>query len=349
MQTIGIFTYVVKAISSWDPDSILNGISGSEEAVIYLSQRLAEIGYQVIVFGNPPEHSPYSHPQANPRFVNQSFPLSSPLDIAISWRMPQIAQNLKQIARKVYLWPHDVLESFMTAQGLADGFDDVIWLSKWQRAQWISVDPAFYKFTKIFGNGINPEQFQPVSIRKNPFSCIYASNYARGLEVLIAIWPSIKDLFPLSKLDIYYGWQHWGQLSDSRENQLRRSIAHLPDVKEHGLVGHEELNRAYEASSFWTYPCIAPETFCISALKAQLAGAVPVIIKNSALEETVQHGYFCSRVEDYYATLKNALSRAESIDRKERLKMGEFVLSNFTWIQIAYKLKKLFCGDINLI
>jgi glycosyltransferase involved in cell wall biosynthesis len=256
--------------------------------------------------------------------------------------MPHIAKNLKQIAQKVYLWPHDVLESSFTTQD----FDDVLWLSRWQRDQWISVQPSFAKFTKIFGNGINPEQFRPVSVRKNPFSCIYASNYARGLEVLISIWPNIKKLFPLSKLDIYYGWQHWGLLPNFREQQLRKSIAHLPDVIEHGQVGHEELNRAYEASSFWTYPCIASETFCISALRAQLAGSVPVIIKHSALEETVRHGYCCSRIEDYYSTLKNALSRAEEIDNAYRLRMGEFILNTFTWERIAYKLKGLFDLDV---
>jgi glycosyltransferase involved in cell wall biosynthesis len=340
-QTIGIFTYVVDAIPPWDPDTIKTGIAGSEEAVIYLSQKLAEVGYKVTVFGNPPAHSVHSLEGANPRFVSQAFPIPSVFDIAISWRMPHVSQNLKRIARKVYLWPHDVLDS-RVALDAESAFDDVLWLSHFQREQWISVRPYFAKFTKIFGNGINPEQFRPISMRKNPFSCIYASNYARGLEVLIAMWPNIKELFPRATLDIYYGWQHWGLLPSQREDRLRKEIAHLPDVLEHGQVGHEELNRAYEASSFWTYPCTLPETFCISALRAQLAGAVPVIIKSCALKETVRNGYSCDRVENYFHIFKSALNNAYEINEADRSKMGKFIVNEFTWEKIAIKLKKMF-------
>lgn len=342
-KSIGIFTYKVQGMKPWDPDSIKTGINGSEETVIYMSQKLAKLGNKVLVFGYPPENSPHSLQEANPRFVSTDFNDGSTLDIAISWRMPDAAERLRTRARKIYFWPHDTCSLPLTNAQI-NGFDDVLWISQWQREQWISVNPSFAQFTKIFGNGINPEQFSPLQERVNPHSCIYGSNYARGLEILLDIWPIIKQQFPHARLDIYYGWQHWGLLSAEKEAKMRTQIINLAslDVHDHGQVGHEELSRAYERASLWTYPCIGLETFCITALRAQLAGALPVIMEGSALKETVRSGFKCSRQEEYCATLIKAMQYGEKISLDERKKMGEFILKEFTWVTLAVKWKELF-------
>ena len=344
-KTIGIFTYKVLGQKPWDPDSIQSGIMGSEEAVIYMSQKLAELGFKVVVFADPPAESLYSLPQANPRFVDHCFDdgKNELFDIAISWRMPDAAERLKKRARHVYLWPHDTFH-WKLADEQINGFDDVIWLSKWHREQWIQVNPGFAKFTKIFGNGVNPDQFKEVKERKNPYSCVYGSNYARGLEILLDIWPLVKLEYPKATLDIYYGWQHWGLLSPEKEAKMRLQITNMAalGVQEHGLVSHEELNRAYEKASFWTYPCICPEIFCITAIRAQLAGAVPVIITSAALPETVPFGYKCYDAKEYLATLLKAMRDAEKITQEERKKMSEFVQSKYTWKVQATKWKELF-------
>ncbi len=57
-KTIGIFTFANQGSHYWDPDSISSGITGSEEAIIYMGQKLAKLGHQVTVFGNPPKDSP---------------------------------------------------------------------------------------------------------------------------------------------------------------------------------------------------------------------------------------------------------------------------------------------------
>lgn len=342
-RTIGFFTYQGCGGKPWDPDSIKSGITGSEEAIIYMSKELAELGFAVTVFANPPDNSSYSLPTANPRYVPCIVNEDTKLDIAIAWRTPGSVDVLKQIGKHVYLWPHDTFHWHMPLDQI-NTFKDVLWLSKWQRDQWISVNPAFVKFNKIFGNGITPNQFQPIQERTNPHSCIYGSNYARGLELLLDIWPEVKKEFPKATLDIYYGWQHWGLLSPEKEKKMRKQIEDLVslEVHEHGLVGHEELNRAYEKASLWTYPCIAPETFCITGIRAQLSGAIPVIIEGSALKETVRYGYKCQKPEEYLATLLQALRESDKISVEDRKKMGEFVLKEYTWKSIAEKWKVLF-------
>lgn len=345
-KSICIFTALFPNVKPWNPDSIQTGVTGSEEAVIYMSQQLAELGYKVdVVFYNGEAHdSPYSHPSANPRFIHVSqIGTIDWFDAAVAWRMPCCGKLLRDVARKVYYWPHDRDNGEIQNEDI-DAYDDVLWVSQWQREQAISHSPGYSKFTKVFGNGINEKQFEPIKERSNPYSCIYASNYARGLETLLDLWPSIKEHEPRATLDIYHGWESSGWLTPEpdKEAKMRMQIATLPDVFEHGKVGHEQLNQAYAAASFWCYPCNFWETFCISALRAQLSGAVPVIIEGSALSETVRTGYKCSRPEDYFATLMRAFQDAEKITLEDRRKMGEFVLKEFTWREVACKWKNLF-------
>lgn len=342
-KTVAIFTYKVLGANAWGPESIKSGIHGSEEAVIYMSQKLATRGYKVVVFGHPIPNSPHSLTDANPRFIDVNADYTSHFDIAISWRMPDIARQLKLRADKVYLWPHDVNYQKLS-DDLVLGFDGVLWLSAWQREQWCSVNPGFSRYTTIFGNGINLDHFNAIQERKNPYSCIYSSNYARGLDILLNIWPVVKSRFPRATLDIYYGWQHWGLLSQAKVDMMRAQVAALASfgVTEHGLVSHEELTRAHERVSLWTYPCIAPETFCITAIRAQAAGNIPVIIEGTALKETVRHGYKCTDPDTYLFTLLEAMQSIEKTTVQDRLKLREFILEEYTWDVLAGKWKEFF-------
>ncbi len=336
---IGIYTFRSEGCPQWDPDSIRSGITGSEEAVIYMAKELANLGHIVQVFADVPSGSVHAKEGANPRYVSLEAAESQQFDIAICWRWPGIGSFLKEkrLAKKVYLWPHDTLEGIASSEG----FDDVLWLSEWQREQWISTVPSFARFTKIFGNGIELKQVPPLSPRENPYSCIYGSNYGRGLVFLLHIWPHLKKRFPQATLDIYYGWQHWGLLTPFEERWAREALERLPGVKEHGLVGHEELNCAYAKASFWTYPCIKPETFCITALRAQQSGAVPVILEGSALKHTVRSGYKCQKLEEYLPLLLRAMDSAEKISLKERALLGKAV-EKYTWQGLALQWNALF-------
>lgn len=342
-QSIGIITCQVPGQHCWDPNSIKSGITGSEEAVIYMADSLAKLGYDVTVLGNPPKDSAYTTLESNPRYLNLNEEKIHQFDIAIAWRIPRAAAWLKKLAPLVYLWPHDTCNTVLSEKEIS-GFNDVLWLSEWQRKQWISLNPSFASFCHIFGNGIVEEQFSALQKKENPYSCIYGSNYGRGLDILLDIWPGIKHQYPQATLDIYYGWQHWGLLTKEKEASMKKQIQRLYrlDVKEHGLVSHEELNRAYEKASFWTYPCTAPETFCITALRAQMSGAIPVIIQGSALPETVRYGYFCTTKEKYVHTLLQAMSQVHEWNEQKRKEMRVFIQNEYTWKQIANKWHDLF-------
>ena len=337
-KTIGIITPGIRpnCINSWDADSVITGIPGSEEAVIYISKELAVLGHQVIIYGDPPPNSIHSHPSSNPRYVDAKDSKSAKLDIAIAWSLPpSVVNDLKDIAAKVYLWPHGFI--YQITQDEIDQIDGVLWISQWQRTVTLRRFPNMERFKRVFGNGIVPDQFPPISERLNPHSCIYGSNYARGLELLLEIWPEVKDRYPRATLDIYYGWQSFGALTPEKERELRNKIPTLCDldVREHGRVSHEELTRAFNRASLWTFPSAEVETFCITALRAQYAGAVPVVYRWAALEETVQHGYYCSEYSEFPSLMIWALGEAEKISVDQRKCMRAFIDKKFTWKEIA--------------
>ena len=57
-----------------------------------------------------------------------------------------------------------------------------------------------------------------------------------------------------------------------------------------GRIGHLDVARQFLSAGIWAYPTAFPETSCITAMKAQAAGALPVVIPSGAVDETVEFG-----------------------------------------------------------
>ena len=341
-KTVCIFKARIPQIINWDPDSIYTGVSGSEESIIYSAEALKDKGYKVFVLNNIQNKEQYSTASANPCYAGylrgDHF-----FDFTILHDEANFTNILRPRTRKLYFLPNNTCRESLHKHDI-EAFDDILWLSSYQRNQWISINPGLMRFTKIFGNALNKTQFKPVQQRRNPYSCIYASDYARGLYILLTIWPNIKNKFPMAILDIYYGLKNWGIMSREEEQFIRDRIQVLKidGVTDHGQVGHEELTNAFSTTSLWTYPCTYPETFCITALKAQLSGAVPVILETAALSETVKFGFKCSIKEHYEDLLLEVMGNIERISIEERKDMGRFVLDNFTWEEITSRWVHLF-------
>ncbi len=342
-KTIAIFTSIVTGMRPWDLDSVKKGVGGSEEAVIYMAKHLAQLNYKVYVIGYPPSDSPYLSSSSNPRFIDmreKNF-FEKPFDIGIVWRRSEMGLEVKRLAKKIYLWPHDAVDLTFTKEQI-DAYDDVFWQSKWQKDYFLQKNPGFSKYSKILGNGIDPELFSPVAEKENPYSCIYGSSYDRGLEILLDAWPEIIGEFPRATLDIYYGTSYLKVGRPDLERKLRRKMSSLKGVVDRGQVGHEELNCAYAKASLWPYPCIIPEVFCITALRAQFSGVVPVVLQHYALRETVRYGYRCEDLKDFLPMFREALKNAPEISLESRKQMQAFINEEFTWKTIAQKWDRIF-------
>lgn len=337
----------------WDSHTINKNISGGEYVIIELSNELAKLGSKVSIYSTPDPNSPATYEYANPRYRHYNEinwqEIADNVDILILWRTPYLInlanQNLNFREKKplIYFIPIDAGESIRDAN--IDTLQNFFWSSNTQKNDWCRFNPQLQKFNDIIGYGVDLELFsQDIKERKNKYSCMYASAYGRGLDILLDSWPTIKAEFPEAELNIYFGTRNWCGYPTGAQQKIL-DLKSL-DVKEHGWVSNEEIVKAYEENSFWTYPCIAPEMFCISGLKAQVAGCIPVIYDTAALKDTVKYGYISNSSEEYINLIRKAFKDAEALTPEVRSELSKTVIPTASWTYIANKLINIFELDI---
>ncbi|CAH6419087.1 Glycosyltransferase [uncultured virus] len=344
---IAILGYKVQLMGKWDPFDTIKGLPGSEECAVYASQELANRGHQVTVYLNPPDESIWKSPFANPRWMTEDMwgvsENRETYDIVLMWRRLD-ADTGRQRGKYVFFWPHD--SPIKAPPGMNfPRFDGVCVLSDYHRRQHADLWPGFDKIPyTICGNGVVPSQFSKPMSFINPYSIGYFSNYARGLIVLMLIWPEIRKEFPEATLSICYGRETWGTMPPQQLQLVIDRIAQYKDlgVTEHGKVGHDELASIMQNTSVLAYPCIAAgETFCITLVKAQISGMIPVVNRIAALNETTHpEAPHTTEIKDnndifkYRDLLLSTLRRIRDSDpeeiRKERQKYIDFA-SKFSW------------------
>lgn len=305
-------------IEEWGPWSLKEGIGGSEEAIIRISKHLKDLGYQVVVFGKPGPNAGLDDNGVMWRNFWECN-LEDEFDVFIAWRAPYIFD--KDIrARKKYLWLHDVMEPGEFADSRLSRLDKVIVLSKYHRSLFPMIPD---NKIMLSGNGIDPEEFGPPTISgamsqwacgceqkdghktkyckkhpdtRDPHKIFYGSSHVRGLAYLYEIWPEVKKAVPDATLDVYYGRESYDAVHKGSPERMKwmddmiNKGKQLEGVEDHGKVSQEQINKAIFQSGVWAYPCPFPEIYCITAIKAQAGGAIPVSSNFAALDETVQFG-----------------------------------------------------------
>lgn len=273
----------------WTPHSADHGIGGSEEAVINVAAKLADLGHDVGV---------YMVHGANRRFGDvfygtlDSLPASH-IDVAVIWRRPSRIGMLDRRGLRpgrAYLWLHDNLSADMVALWF-HRFRKVMVLSRYHRTCYPALpDEAVFVTT----NGIDLAHFQPPDPLRDPFQVVYGSDYPRGLCHLLTSWAAIRKAVPAAKLNVFYGWQVIEKSDPQRAQLLHNELDPLlsqPGVTHLGRLSHAAVADQFRRAGVWAYPCSVRETNCITAMKAQAGGAIPAVIPNGALRETVRFGF----------------------------------------------------------
>lgn len=330
------------------------GIGGSESAIVYVAQELSRRGWAVTVFANPPSHSLWTDRRKSPCYVQaSSFPSGASFDVVVCWRRQDFALA-RRAGEKVFFWPHDLPTPRSTADSMQNdsSLTGIFYLSAFQRQEFDKISLPLRKSlpSVIAGNGIDTSRqlTDKQLFAKPPGSCVYISNWARGLEHLLGMWPRIRAAVPTATLDIFYGPQTWGLWDAHKTRNVLIQIQNLQSlgVQNRGMVGHILLDKALEQASILAYPCHCyAETYCISAVKAQHFGLIPVVTRMGALAETVHPDaptlpaiLHLQHVQEYEQLLIKTLQRvcAQSATPlglvQERRKYINFA-QNKTWAQ----------------
>lgn len=343
-----IAIYCGEQFTAWDPTSIDgNGASfvgGSEEAVIYLCKQLADAGWKPVVYAAPAKEGVYDGVE----YLNSyKFNPQDTFNIVIWWRAIGYSDmNVK--AKKQYLWCHDVQNPVEFTPERLERLDKVIVLSEAHRKNIPSVPD---EKIMVSTNGFN--QHSDTKSKNNPNWIIWTSSYDRGLEHLLEIWPDVIKEVPDAQLHIFYGWKlfrHFYKDNPERMAWMKKmeNLMQQKGITHHGRVSQPEIEEWYKKCGIWAYPTHFYEINCISAIKAQLWGAVPVCINYAALNETVKHG---KKVEgdiwdpdtkkEYTKELVAALKDKKWQD-EQRKKMMPWAKDNYSWKKVAEQWTKQF-------
>lgn len=268
-----------------------NGVYGSELALKKISEYLTNY-YDVYIFGTSFDSKTVNGVRFMNSYLLNDFGVKNEIDVMIISRYVHYFIEFNITARKTYLWLHDVLMqsswnfNLLPNQGkhivenVINKIDGIVVLCNWHKtyvSQFLNID-----HNKIFiiGNGIEPIDFNHnITKIKNRF--IYMSNINRGLSKLVEHFHVIKKYIPDAELYIYRG------IENESDQQIVNSFEKYDYIKFMGKIPNKELISKIMEADYWYYPTNYCETYCISALEAQMAGCMCIASNVGALGDTI--------------------------------------------------------------
>ena len=282
----------------------------------------------------------------------KNFSENNIIDIVIVSRYLNVFIYNTIIARKIFIWVHDILfQSSFNGQCLPNSgsdfynnishkIDGVIVLSQYHKQFMMQSYNIPENKVYIIGNAINTDAFcQPVI--KNKYKFIYTSYPSRGLDLLLKIFPRIRDEFKCAELHIYRDY------STFTKEQLHTIASHSEYIFAHGFKKNEDLIGEFQSSNIWLYPTDFIETYCISALEAQMAGCLCITSPKGSLSEIVgNRGVLIEGEYGEESYISNVLSTVRvhlnSDLYSNKIKRAKEWASNQNWKSISEKWISIF-------
>lgn len=182
---------------------------------------------------------------------------------------------------------------------------------------------------------------------------IYTSSYDRGLEHLLTMWADIKKEVPEATLNIAYGWDLFVKFYSNNPSSMgwknrMDEMMKQDGITHHGRLPQNKLAELMKKCQIWAYPTHFGEISCISAMKAQIYGCVPVVVNYAALQTTVKYGikvdgdiYDQETKEEFKRQLIDLLKDPQ---RQEEIRkpMMEWATKEFSWSKVASEWTKEF-------
>jgi len=332
--------YCGPGFTPWNPNFLKRKsegfVGGSEEAVMYSAKALTDHGWKVTIYADPGIEGDYE----GVTYLNHyKFNHKDQFNILIAWRQPaffEFAYN----AKKTYLWLHDVPNPFDFKESRLKNITKIWCLSKAQRECLPNIPDE-----KIFitSNGF-VEIFPKIKPENDPHTCIWTSSYDRGLIHLLEIWPEVKIAVPQANLHIFYGWMLFDKFYANNPERMawKKRIEEMmkyEGITHHGRVEQSQMEIELKKSGVWAYPTDFYEINCISAIKAQAFGAVPLTMNYAALKEIVQYGLkidgdiWDKEIKEKY---KQALINILGKQAENKEQMIKWAKDKYSWTKIVH-------------
>jgi len=284
--------FIGPSYEAWTPKSLDKGLGGSESMVIGLAKELAKKNEVTVWNRCLDDEGVYD----NVIYKNYDDFDVKETDVLVVWRTPSLLlkHHLDKVKGKKYLWLHDTVSQLDVAPYTL-AFDGIFCVSAWHKDYYTVVIPPDLRKRYIeTRNAVDYSLFDQ-KVKRDPKTIVYGSLYNRGLNHLLTLWPKIKLAVPDAKLRIFYGWETLEKIMPLAEfREYKKEMEQMMDqegITHLGRLSHKDVIKEMLGAGIWAYPCVEfNEVSCITAMQAQIAGAIPVVIPKAALNETVKYG-----------------------------------------------------------
>lgn len=348
----------------WTPESVKEGIGGSEEAIIHLAQGLADKGWNVTVYNNcgykkklylgqdELKEKAVSHHRIVTYRPFWEWNYRDKQDVVVIWRRP-LPLDFEINADKVFLDLHDVIQPGELNEKRMKNCTGIFVKSKFHRS--LFPDVADDKFI-ITPNGILSEKFKGKH-KKDPMLMVNTSSPDRSLRALIDCFKEVKKQVPEAKCKWCYGWGVWDAVHAGDKERLEFKEGIQKEMKEvgieeMGMISHEEVAELYKKATILAYPSEFAEIDCISLTKALASGCIPITTTFAAMGEKSPYGGYYTKSyktsEDWCVgnqfdfSMQEGYMKGDWIDSAIRVLKGDKtsikrdkVLKDFDWKKIV--------------
>lgn len=249
-------------------------------------------------------------------------------NVAIHFSRPrQMYDDVKNI-----LYAHDLAEdpemNILTNGGWQQ-FDRLVFVSAWQRDQYITRYDIPYSKCTVIHNAIEKEYSAPEK-EYDTIRFVYHTTPHRGLELLVPIFDALSNDYDNIHLDVYssfgiYGWEQ----RDAPYEGLFTNIKTHSKMTYHGVQPNDVVLEALDNAHIFLYPNIWKETSCIAMIEAIRSGVLCIHPNHGALTETAGNA---TVMYDYTEDTRYHANYAYSVARQvlENQKADPTFLKNLT-------------------
>jgi glycosyltransferase involved in cell wall biosynthesis/2-polyprenyl-3-methyl-5-hydroxy-6-metoxy-1,4-benzoquinol methylase len=279
-QTIVFYTDTALA---FDGSSLEAGpLGGSETDVINLAKKFKLYGFNVKVFCRTLNEGTFD----GVSYIDfNKFNPTMKMDVFIASRSMGIFRRNPLAAKKI-MWMHDMPRLEYQLDKIPN-IDIFVALSEFHKKETVKLFPSIESKIIILENGIDTARFKSKNIPRDPMRLIYSSTPFRGLDILLELFPKIREQVPEAKLYVFSGMSLYGM---GNSPELQKIIDKAKTME--GVIYSEPVNQYRLAeemmqSALLVYPSTFPETFCNTVNEAITAGTPIVTTNLGALPETV--------------------------------------------------------------
>lgn len=277
----------------------LEPLGGTQSAACYLAIALADRGHEVWLC--PSATDPGIHRGVVNRSLGEigrdNLETWRP-DAVIVINSPRAASAIRGLlppSARLVLWTTHATDQAdvrpLAEDGVRRSLDGIVYISQWQRREYERDFGAVANST-VLPLAVAPPFLEPGLDEKSFAGKVagqmaYTSTPFRGLDVLVAVFPLIREHVASATLRVFSSLAVYQTRDPEPIAELYEHCRRADGIEYVGSLAQPELAQALRSATLWAYPNTFAETGCVAAMEALASGLLVVTSDKGALPETL--------------------------------------------------------------